>query len=299
MPGRDWKSLEIPVRYARPDLARRRRIVAVCRCRAHHGLAGAGTFRSAAGRRFATLEHAKDDDHRAFEHHAFTRPDTIPLGSGPGRARRRRLERRTSRGASAVRRPRRGRAPVGRRRQRVRRLRARSGAGDPRPLGPRGRRGGAGAGVARAGLLGPARAGGRGRRGDLPARPLCRAHPLQQRRLRGRARGAPPRAGLHGPGQDPQVRGPLSRLARPGALQRPPPARSRFPGRAASRDPARTGSRSRRGTTSRRSAARSSATRARSPRSSSSRSSATPAASHPWPATSRASAGCATSTAPS
>ena len=87
-------------------------------------------------------------------------------------------------------------------------------------------------------LLRPARARGRGGGDDLRPRPVRRARPLQQRRLRGGACRVAPGAGVHRRREDPQVRGPLPRLARPGALQRPPAARRR-PGPRTRRCPSR------------------------------------------------------------
>lgn len=64
---------------------------------------------------------------------------------------------------------------------------------------------------------------------------LGRAGPLQHRRLRGRARRTAPGPGTHRPAHDPQVRGPLPRLARPVLYSAtrsvtPGPGRSPHPG---------------------------------------------------------------------
>ena len=134
---------------------------------------------------------------------------------------------------AAVLRARRGRAALRRRWQRAYRLRAGQRPGHPGPCAQAGDRcrrrlAGAGPGLCRAASARD-RAGG----AAVPAAAGHRGGALRDLGHRGGADGVPPRPRLHRPDQDPEIRGPLSRLERPGLYQRAAVAERGGPGRVA------------------------------------------------------------------
>ena len=121
---------------------------------------------------------------------------------------------------AAVLRPRRGRAALRCRWQRPYRLCAGQRARDPGPCAQAGHRCGGAQPGRRPGLCRPASARDRAGRAALPPAARRRGRALRHLRHRGRADGDAARPRLHRPRQDPEVRGPLSWLERPGLYQR-------------------------------------------------------------------------------